>query len=253
VFDALRAGFDRIVFVIRRDFEPAFRAQIGARYEGRVAVEYVFQSLDRLPAPYVPPAGREKPWGTGHAVWCARDALRQPFAVINADDFLGRDAFVQLAAALAAPTTDHAMVGYRLSHTLSEHGAVSRGVCQVAADGRLLEVVEHVGILAADVGPGGRYSGEEIVSMNCWAFRLSFLDGLDRQLHAFLSTRVQEPKAEFYLPAAVSTEIAAGRAAVIVRPTEASWFGVTFREDRPRVQALLADLVAQGQYPDRLF
>lgn len=253
VFDAVRAGFGRVVFVIRRDFEDAFRRQIGARYAGRVAVDYVFQSLDRLPGGFNPPAGREKPWGTGHAVWCAHDALVEPFAVINADDFLGRDAFVQLEAALTAPVPDHAMVGYRLAHTLSEFGAVSRGVCQVDAAGRLRAVVEHTGIRPDDVGPGRTFSGDEIVSMNCWAFRPSFMEGLDRQLKAFLAAHSQEQKAEFYLPAAVSAEIAEGRAAVVVRRTESTWFGVTYREDKPRVQALLTELVARGEYPPRLF
>jgi NDP-sugar pyrophosphorylase family protein len=253
VYDAVRAGFGRVVFVIRRDFEAAFRAQVGARYEGRVAVDYVFQSLDRLPAGFTPPTGREKPWGTGHAVWCAGEALTGPFAVINADDFLGRDSFVQLARFFAAPDADHAMVGFRLANTLSEHGAVSRGVCQVDATGRLREVVEHTGILPADVGPGRTFSGEEIVSMNCWAFTPSFLTGLDRQLHLFLTARAAELKSEFYLPAAVSAEIAAGATTVAVRPTTASWFGVTYRDDKPRVQALLAELVARGEYPAKLF
>src|SRR5690606_28537074 len=138
VFDAIRAGFDRVVFVIRRDFEAAFRDQIGVKYAGRIAVDYAFQALDMLPAGATLPVGREKPWGTGHAVWCARDVVGDvPFAVINADDFLGRDAFAQLAAFSAAPDADHAMVGYTLANTLSEQGAVSRGVCQVDGHGRL--------------------------------------------------------------------------------------------------------------------
>ena len=253
VFDAVRAGFGRIVFVIRRDFEEAFRSQVGARYTGRVPVDYVFQSLDRLPPGFEPPAGREKPWGTGHAVWCAREAVGEPFAVINADDFLGRDAFVQLAAFFAAPDADHAMVGYRLANTLSEHGAVSRGVCQVNAAGRLVEVVEHTGILPEQVGPGRAFSGDEVVSMNCWAFRPTLFPALDRQWRTFLQARGRELKSEFYLPAAVSAEVTAGAATVAVRRTHATWFGVTYREDKPRVQALLAELVARGEYPAKLF
>lgn len=253
VFDAIRAGFGRVVFVIRRDFEMAFRAQVAARYAGRIRVDTVFQSLDALPPGVQPPAGREKPWGTGHAVWCAREALAEPFAVINADDFLGRDAFVQLAQFFAQPDADHAMVGYRLGNTLSEHGTVSRGVCTVDAQGRLQRVVEQTGIAVADVGPGRPYSGDEIVSMNCWAFTPSFLSALDRQWQAFVATRAGELKSEFYLPAAVSAEIEAGRITVAVRPTTASWFGVTYREDKPRVQAILADRVARGEYPAPLF
>ena len=258
VFDAIRAGFDRVVFVIRREFETEFRAQVGAKYAGRIAVDYVFQSLDALPAGRAVPAGREKPWGTGHAVWCARGAVREPFAVIGADDFFGRDAFVQLAAFLgrkAAGSASYAMVGYRLANTLSEHGAVSRGVCTVTADGRLARVVEQTGILRTEVGPGRTYSGEETVSMNCWAFAPSLFAELDRQFDAFLGgPALANPlKAEFYLPEAVSAQIAEGRAMVEVRKTTATWFGVTYRDDKPRVQAALAALVAAGEYPPRLF
>ncbi len=253
VFDARRAGFDRVVFVIRRDFEQVFRDQIGARYANVIEVDYAFQSLDQLPEGVSLPAEREKPWGTGHAVWCARDAVPGPFAVINADDFLGRHAFVQLAAFIAEPDADHAMVGYALGNTLSEQGSVSRGVCRVDDDGNLLKVVEHTGIEKVDVGDGKTFSGEEIVSMNCWAFQPSFWDALDRQWRAFIDGRLTEPKAEFYLPAAVSEEIGAGRCSVRVRRTTANWFGVTYREDKPVVQATLAEMVARGEYPASLF
>lgn len=260
VFDAIREGFDRVVFVIRRDFEADFRAQVGAKYAGRIAVDYVFQSLDALPSGHVPPAGREKPWGTGHAVWCAREAVQGPFAVIGADDFFGRDAFAQLGAFLrAVPATAtnaaYAMVGYRLANTLSENGAVSRGVCQVTGGGSLQKVVEHTGIKRDEVGPGRTYSGEETVSMNCWAFTPALFSALDRQFRAFLeASSVSNPlKAEFYLPEAVSAQIESGFATVVVRPTTASWFGVTYREDKPRVQAALAALVAAGDYPAKLF
>lgn len=267
VFDAIRAGFGRVVFVIRREFEDAFRSQVAAKYADRIAVDYAFQALDALPAGCVPPAGREKPWGTGHAVWCARDALKGPFAVIGADDFFGRDAFVQLAgfltpgadAAESAFRTPHtaiphyAMVGYGLANTLSENGAVARGVCTVGPDGRLQVVVENTGILRSDVGPGLKYSGDETVSMNCWAFTPALFAALDRQFAAFLEARGAELKSEFYLPEAVSAQIAAGEATVEVRPTTASWFGVTYRDDKPRVQAALAALVTAGEYPAKLF
>ena len=254
VFDAMRAGFGRVVFVIRAEFEAAFREQIGAKYEGRVAVDYAFQAIDMLPDGAAVPPGREKPWGTGHAVWCARQVVGEvPFAVINADDFLGADAFAQLASFAAAPDADHAMVGFRLANTLSEQGAVSRGVCQVGRDGLLAEVVEHTGIARTDVGPGALFSGNEIVSMNCWLFQHRFWAAIDRQWREFVAARLAEPKAEFYLPAAVSAEIAAGRSSVRVRPTTAQWFGVTYREDKPKVQAILEDLVARGHYPAALF
>ncbi len=253
VFDALRAGFTRVVFVIRRDFEALFREQIGARYAGRIAVDYVFQSLDALPPGCTPPAGREKPWGTGHAVWCARDALAGNFAVINADDFYGADSFAQLAGFLrGAQGGAFAMVGFRLANTLSEHGVVSRGVSRADADGTLREITEHTGIAPAEVGAGLKFSGEEIVSMNCWGFTPALFTGLDAQFRDFLAARGQEPKSEFYLPAAVSTMIARGEAAVRVLPTASTWFGVTYREDKPRVTAAIADLVARGLYPARL-
>ena len=280
VFDAIRAGFGRVVFVIRRDFEDAFRTQVAAKYAGRIQVDTVFQALDALPPGVALPAGREKPWGTGHAVWCARDAIREPFAVIGADDFFGHDAFVQLAAFLktalyseasanesplnpkpetrnsklagAAPAA-FAMVGYRLANTLSENGAVARGVCTAGADSRLQTVIENTGIRREDVGPGRKFSGEEIVSMNCWAFTPEFFPALDRQWREFIAARGTELKSEFYLPEAVSQQIAAGTATVEVRPTTAEWFGVTFREDKPRVQTALLDLAVRGDYPMPLF
>ena len=254
VFDALRAGFRRVVFVIRRDFEAAFRAQVLTKYTGRLAVDTVFQSPDALPPGASVPAGREKPWGTGHAVWCAREAIAGPFAVIGADDFFGADAFVQLAAFLRAPAAGaYAMVGYRLDHTLSENGAVSRGVCTATVAGALQTVVEHTGIRRDDIGPRHKFSGAETVSMNCWAFTPAFFPALDRQWREFIAARGGELKSEFYLPEAVSQQIAAGAAAVRVLPTHAEWFGVTYRDDKPRVQAALAALAARGDYPVPLF
>ena len=254
VFDALRAGFTRVVFVIRRDFEVIFREKIGARYAGRADVDYVFQSLEALPPGFTPPAGREKPWGTGHAVWCARAALGENFAVINADDFYGADSFAQLARFLApARGGDFAMVGFRLANTLSEHGVVSRGVTAAGPDQALHSIVEHTGIAPEEVGPGRKFSGEEIVSMNCWGFTPALFAGLDPQFREFLAARGGEPKSEFYLPAAVSAMIGRGGAQVRVLPTASTWFGVTYREDKPRVQAAIAGLVQAGLYPEKLW
>ncbi len=264
VFDALRAGFARVVFVIRRDFEALFREKIGARYSGRIAVDYVFQSLEALPAGGVVPAGREKPWGTGHAVWCARAALPGSFAVINADDFYGADSFTQLAEFLRATRGPaHAMVGFRLASTLSEHGAVSRGVTSTAVDGALRSIVETHGITAGEVGPAGKYSGNEFVSMNCWGFTPALFAGLDGKFREFLAGLVARDegtpptpdpmKAEFYLPVAVSEMITRGEATVRVLPTESAWFGITYRDDKPRVQAALAALVRAGRYPAQLW
>ena len=262
VFDAARAGFGRVVFVIRRDFAAAFRANVGAKYAGCIAVDYVFQSLDLLPAGGAAAAGREKPWGTGHAVWCAREVVRENFAVINADDFYGEEALRELAGFLrgarleteAAPAAaEFAMVGFRLAKTLSEHGAVARGICRADAAGNLRSITERTGIKPDDVGAGREFSGEEVVSMNCWGFRPAIFAGLERQLREFLAERGADAKAEFYLPTAVSAMIARGEAAVRVLPTGGEWFGVTYREDKPRVVAAIAELVRREVYPAKLF
>ena len=261
VYDAIRAGFRRVIFVIRQEIEAVFREQIGARYTGRIAVDYVLQSLERLPSPFHPPSGREKPWGTGHAVWCARELIQEPFAVINADDFYGADSFGQLAGFLQKspagsgqiPLPGYALVGFTLANTLSEHGAVSRGVCTEDATGRLRSISEHTGITPADVGPGKKFSGAEIVSMNCWGFTPAFFTGLDAQFRDFLAMRGNELKAEFYLPVAVSGLIGRGEAVVHVLPTQSTWFGVTYRDDKPRVAQALAGLIRAGLYPAKLW
>ncbi len=254
VYDAIRAGFDRVVFVIRRDFENAFRETIGAKYANRIAVDYVYQSPDTLPGTLTPPAGRTKPLGTGHATWCARDAIRAPFAVINADDFYGADSFHQLARFLRAARPDQAaMVGFQLDRTLSETGAVSRGVCDVAPDATLRSVTEHTGILATEVG--NNYSGREIVSMNCWGFHPAIFPQLEKLLTTFLHalTPATKEKAELYLPAAISQLIAEKQTSVTVLPTTSAWFGVTYREDKPKVTAALSALVQSGAYPAKLW
>jgi len=236
-----------------------------------VAVDYIFQAIDALPSGFTPPAGREKPWGTGHAVWCAREAVRENFAVINADDFYGAEALQKLGEFLQeSPVSDFhrgetgirpaqmrpaefALAGYRLAHTLSEHGAVSRGVCEVGADGALGSITEETNLSPADVGPGRKFSGDEMVSMNCWGFTPALFPALDAQLAEFLRAQGGAAKTEFYLPAAVSVMIARGEARGRVLPTATTWFGVTYREDKPRVQAALAELVRGGKYPAKLF
>lgn len=253
VFDAIRAGFGKVVFVIREEFLEAFRQTVTSKYSGRIPVEFVFQSLDQLPDGFTTPAGRQKPWGTGHAVWCARNAVKEPFAVINADDFYGKSSFSQLARFLGGAGEGHfAIVGFRLANTLSENGTVSRGVCQ-ARGGMLESIVEVTAISGADVGAGRRFSGEEIVSMNCWGFTPSLFGGLDALLRAFLAEKLADPKAEFYLPGAVSEMIRGAKAKVEVLASEDSWFGVTYREDREHVTKAIGDLVAKGAYPASLF
>ncbi|QYM78878.1 nucleotidyltransferase [Horticoccus luteus] len=263
VYDALAAGFGKLVFVIRRDFESAFREKVGRRFEARADVRYVFQERDALPGDHAVAAEREKPWGTGHAVWCARAELTEPFAVINADDFYGADSFRQLGRFLAAtnPAGQPAhccMIGFRLAKTLSEFGAVSRGICTVDADHHLTAVNEATGIERAHVaGHGGAgtplFTGDEIVSMNCWGFTPGVLASVERQLSAFLAAHGRELKSEFYLPSAVTGLIDTGEAVVTVLPTAAAWFGVTYREDRPRVVAALQTLIETGAYPAALW
>lgn len=261
VHDAVRAGFDRVLFIIRRDFENEFKASVGMRFAGRIRVDYAFQALDALPEGFSVPPGRVKPWGTGHAVWCARGELDGPFAVVNADDFYGAASFRVLADFLrtakadgsgAVVNPDYAMVGFALANTLSEHGAVSRGVCDVSAEGRLHGVEEHTGILATEVGEGRRYAGETIVSMNCWGFTTDFLPQLDERWRAFLALNGGSEKTEFYLPFAVNELLSKGAAKVRVLPTSDAWFGVTYREDKPRVQAAITALIAEGRYPSPL-
>ncbi len=261
VHDALRAGFDRLVFLIRRDIEKEFRDKIGARYEGKVAVGYAFQQLDDLPPGFTPPAARTKPWGTAHAVWCARHAIATPFAAINADDFYGADSFRQLGQFLAsvdpaAQPARFAMAAYRLDKTLSEHGTVARGVCEVDAHG-LLRGVEELTELArhpgGDIASGHRsFAPDTPVSMNFWGFTPQIFPFLDNVLRVFLADNAGSEKAECYIPSAVADMIAGGEATVRVLPTNADWFGVTYREDRPRVVESIAKLVTAGAYPATL-
>ncbi len=261
LYDAKRAGFQRVVFVIRRDFEAAFRERMIERVGGSLDLAYAFQSLDQLPEGFAPPPGREKPWGTGHAVWCARNVVTDNFAVINADDFYGRDSFVQLATFLnaqrpsagGAPAPHFALVGFRLANTLSEHGAVSRGVCTADADGNLRSIVEQTNIHAREVGEGKKFPPDQVVSMNCWGFTPALFPLLDAQLKEFLAAHGQEAKAEFYLPTAVSTLIERGQADARLLATESSWFGITYRDDRARVESAIEDLVQAGTYPFQLW
>ena len=264
VFDALRSGFGRVVFIIRPDFEKDFRERVAARFTSKVDVDFAFQTLDRLPAGFSPPAGREKPWGTTHAILCAREQVRTPFAVINADDFYGRDSYAVLGADLAAmnpATTDYSMVGFTLKNTLSEHGTVARGVCRTGPDGRLTEIRELTRI--GRKGPGAEHNGEdgtvvpltgeEPVSMNMWGFAPSLFPLIDEEFRQFLAAKGGEMKSESYIPIAMGTLIQASRASCRVLRTGSAWFGVTYREDKPKVEASIRALIASGQYPDRLW
>lgn len=258
VFDACRAGFDRIVFLIRHDIEREFREKIGARYEGQVAVDYAFQELQALPGGFAPPAARTKPWGTAHAIWCARDVINAPFAAINADDFYGADAFVQMGKFLSSTATtaspaNFSMVAYRLGKTLSEHGTVARGVCTVNAQGLLATIEELTDIARRPEGTiasGNRtFTAETPVSMNFWGFTPQVFPLLEQSLVQFLTQHVGSEKNEYYIPTAVGDMIAADLATVRVLTTDSAWFGMTYRDDRPRVMASIRQLVESGAYP----
>lgn len=264
VYDAMRSGFGKVVFVIRREMAELFRQAVGARFEGRIQVEYVFQEIDDLPAPFSAPPNRQKPWGTGHAVLCAAEKVAEPFAAINADDFYGRDAYAQLGDHLAnlsdprAP--EYAMAGYRLDRTLSLHGSVSRGICQTA-DGFLRKVVERTrieragdgGIVVRDAGAEERLTGEELVSLNMWGFTPRLFEQMEELFRGFLAERGQEEKSEFYLPFAVDELVSSRQARVKILPTGDAWYGVTYPQDKPTVIAGIRQLIDAGVYPEKLW
>jgi NDP-sugar pyrophosphorylase family protein len=262
IHDALKAGFGRIVFVIREAMEAPFRERVGKAVEKIADTAYVFQELDCLPAGkagFRVPAGREKPWGTGHAILCCREAVRTPFAVINADDFYGPTSYAALADHLkAAPS--YCMVGFVLENTLSPHGAVSRGVCEVARNGFLASVTERTQIrrsgdsiqYADETGRWVEIPGETIVSMNLWGFTPEIFDELERRFAAFLEKRGADLKAEYPIPTVVGELVREGRAKIRVFRTRESWFGLTYPEDLPAAQQAVRDLIRRGVYPERL-
>jgi hypothetical protein len=264
IYDARRAGFDKVVFVIRRDIEKDFREAIGRRLEKQVAVDYVFQQLDDLPAGFALPAGRVKPWGTGHAILACRDAIHENFAAINADDFYGRASYARIAEFLratppAAPA--YAMAAFTLRNTLSENGTVARGVCRSDADGLLTGVTERTRIeragagarMAMDDGSTLAFSGDEPVSMNIWGFTPTLFPFLSEHFCAFLRENGTQPKAEFYIPSVVDSLIHAGRATARVLETPDKWFGVTYPADKPVVVAAIRGLIDSGAYPAPLW
>lgn len=261
IYDALRAGFGRLVFVIRRDIEVPFKEIVGARFEKRIPVEYVFQELDKLPPGFAVPPGRTKPWGTAHAILMAADAVREPFAAINADDFYGADSFRALAGHLSSGTPDYAMVGFVLRNTLSDFGSVARGVCATSPEGWLTGVVERTkiersGAGATAAGEDGavlRFTGDELVSMNMWGFTPALFAQLKIAFAEFLRARGREEKSECYIPSVVNDLIRTGAARARVLRTNAPWFGVTYREDRPFVVAGIRELIARGEYPEQLW
>lgn len=261
VHDAIASGFGRVVFVIRREFEEDFREKVGGRFEDSIEVGYVFQELNDLPDGFDVPSDRTKPWGTAHAIWCARGAVDTPFLAINADDFYGRGAIEAVGDFLATETlhsTNYCMAGFTLDSTLSANGTVSRGICEVSEHGLLRGVREFTklardGSGIVDAATGKRFTGDEFVSMNCWGFTPAIFAGLEDLLTGFLTVRGAEEKSEFYIPNAVADLIESGRGSVRVLPVTSTWFGVTYREDRATVTEALRRLVSQGAYPSPLW
>jgi hypothetical protein len=261
VFDALRAGFGHLVFVIRHEIEAPFREAIGSRFERRIPVDYVFQELDDLPKGFSVSSTRQRPWGTGQAVLAAEDVIHEPFAAINADDFYGRNSFRLLADHLRSETEDYAMVGFALRSTLSDFGPVTRGICDVGSDGCLRSVTEiakiqkdgQSAIYTDAAGVVRRLAGDETVSMSMWGFKPTLFAQLHDQWIEFLSQHHDQDDSEWYIPTAVSALVESGRARCRVLPTTDSWFGVTHRQDRQAVAAGIRRLIALGTYPEALW
>lgn len=263
IFDAVRAGFSRVVFVIRRDFEEAFRTVVLPRYVGHVNVTLCFQAQTDVPDDIAIATARQKPWGTAHAIRAARDVVREPFAVINADDFYGRASYEAMAAFLAAHPSGstYAMAGFELRHTLSSHGTVARGVCRTDDDGyltgvreltKLIAVGDHVENQDPPDAPE-RLTGGEPVSLNMWGFTPDIFPQLEDRFRAFLEAHGTSLTAECYIPSVVDGLIAEGACRVRVLPVASQWFGVTYRDDRPGVVEAFAGLVDAGTYPSPLW
>ncbi len=263
LYDAYRAGFRKVAFIIKHEIEDDFKEFIGRRMEKHFDVSYVYQQLDNMPAGYSVPEGREKPWGTGHAVMCAAEAVKGPFAVINADDYYGRTAYTALYDFLSAdrPDNEHAMVAYLMRNTVTESGYVARGICQVE-NGLLTDVVERTKIEkrgedAAYTEDGETFvpiSGETPVSMNCWAFSASMMDELKARFPAWLDENLPKNplKCEYFLPFVANSLIKAGEGSVRVLNCRETWYGVTYREDLDGVKAAIARMRAEGVYPAAL-
>ncbi len=265
VYDAIKAGFGKVVFVIRKEIEEAFREKVGETIEKQIDTAYVFQDLSMVPDGYTIPAERTKPWGTAHAVLCAEDAITAPFAAINADDFYGADSFrvlgEHLSSAKDGETYDFSSVGFVLSNTLTEHGHVARGICTVNDDGYLDEVVERTKIQQFDDGVKFAedeenwvpISGDSIVSLNMWGFTPVMFDEIRQRFPVFLKATDGQLKAELFIPTVVNELLQEGRARVKVLPTKSRWYGVTYQGDKDRVKSAIAAMVADGQYPENLW
>lgn len=261
IYDALRGGFGRIVFVIRKGIESQFRELVGLRFERLAHVDYVFQELDALPGGFTVPAGRSKPWGTTQAILVASESIQEPFAVINADDFYGAESYRLMGAYLSSGNPSGAMVGYTLRNTLSDFGTVSRGVCSVDETGCLrsaveLEKIHRDGAAVKNIDKSGMVTlltGDEIVSMNFWGFTPAIFEQLRISFEKFLVEKGMLPTSECYIPSTVNQLIGEGSLEIKLFRTSDSWFGVTYKEDRAVVAEKINDLIQSGQYPAKLW
>ena len=263
IYDAIEAGFGKAVFIIRKSFEQDFKKIVTSKFCKRIPIEYAYQELDLLPEGYKCPKDRLKPWGTGHAIWCARDLIDEPFAMVNGDDFYGRDSLTLMADYLATVdpnTSSFSMVGYKLRNTLSDNGSVARGICHTE-NHKLSKIVERTSIVkqgdgaVVNLANGETISltGDETVSLNLFGFTPIVFEYLQRQFTAFLDTDLTKLKSEFFIPSVVDNLLQEKAASVQVLKSKSRWFGVTYKEDKQKVQDSIKSLIHQGEYPQRLW
>ena len=263
IYDAIRAGFGKVVFIIRESFADAFKEKFDAKLKGKIEVEYVYQELHMLPEGFTLPADREKPWGTAHAILVARDVIKEPFCALNADDFYGFNAYKAMAKFLTSSENEHeyAMVGYKLKETLSDFGSVSRGICDSDSDNNLRKIVETIKIVKRpneivsieSDGSETQLTGNEVTSMNNWGFKPSVFEKLEKRFTGFLENNIGNLKSEMYIPSVVFDMIDDNEAVAKVLEADSPWFGVTYKEDKPFVIEKLNALIAKGDYPEKLW
>ncbi len=253
VYDAIKAGFTKVVFVIKHAIENDFKEFVGSRIAKKIKVEYVFQEIDKLPDGFTAPEDRQKPWGTAHAILCCKDVVNEPFAVVNADDFYGRSALQKVADFLKQEENNYCMVGFRLANTLTENGSVSRGVCEIDNQNHLTTVTERTKIIdckyTEDDGQSWTsLSPDTVVSMNLWGFMPDIFEFIEKGFKEFLKTNINLPKSEYYLPTVVSSLIDNGQKNVEVLVAEDKWYGITYKEDKQKVVNAIGDMIDAGIY-----
>ncbi|MBR2447627.1 MAG: nucleotidyltransferase [Clostridia bacterium] len=253
VYDAIKAGFTKVVFVIKHAIENDFKEFVGSRIAKKIKVEYVFQEIDKLPDGFTTPEDRQKPWGTAHAILCCKDVVNEPFAVVNADDFYGRSALQKVADFLKSETENYCMVGFRLANTLTENGSVSRGVCEIDNQNCLTKVTERTKIIDCkytedDGQTWTSLSPDTVVSMNLWGFMPDIFEFIEKGFKEFLKTNINLPKSEYYLPTVVSSLIDNGQKNVEVLVAEDKWYGITYKEDKQKVVNAIGEMIDAGIY-----